>query len=440
MSKAEKKISLFSLTAIAVGSCIGSGIFITPAESYKLLPHLRYTLIPWILGGIATLMGALTFSELGSRFPKAGGVYEYLRQGYGKMTSFLFGWITLTVINTGALAALSIAFINYINHFVPIEEGWTPVLAMSTLVIFSLINSIGVRFSGLVIGLFTSLKLLALLIIVGMAISYYNLDPTHLNTGLSQPKPNNLWGSVLIIFAGVFWSMGGWHHASYLSGEARNPSKSIPRAMLYGTLIVVVVYMLIILSYGTLAPNEVIATSKKVASSAVGHAYSWGGHFIAAVISISLLGSIAIFTMTAPRIYNAMAKDGVFFKFLGSNHKRFNTPINAIWLQTLWACILILFMDTFSELMNFVVFMDILFMSLTTFSIFIIRNRIDDSNTEPDYKMKFYPWVPIIYLGIMSSFLISKLIELRFEALFGLILLGIGVLIYRHFTRNVNHS
>ena len=418
---------------IAIGSCIGSGIFNTPAHTLKDIPHYGYALIPWILGGLATYLGALVFSELGARFPKSGGVYVYLKESYGPLMGFLYGWIILLIVNTGALAALSFAFADYLEFFFHLDNNSKKIIGISTVLGLSLINTLGVGVSQNLAKTFTGLKLFALFLIILLAAYILGTDsPGYLTEGLNKDKPDDLWTLILLAFVGVFWSFGGWHHATYLSGETINPKKNVPKAMLIGTLTVMIVYVLTILAYMSLAPLELLAASDKIAGDAVGNSISNGGKLVTVAITISIFGTIAIYTMTAPRIYYAMAKDKIFFSFLADIHPRFKTPYKAIIFQAIWACILILVWGSFKELITFVTFMDLMFMVLAGLSIFYFRKNHKD---KPDFYLKAYPLVPIIYVLIAGAFVVMQLFQLNTESLAGLAILTLGIPTFILFNR-----
>ena len=467
MSKLKKDLTVSGLTMIAIGACIGSGIFITPSKTFEFLPHHGYVLLAWLIGGIVTYFGAMTFSELGARHPHAGGVYVFLKEGYGDLAGFLYGWIILLVVNTGALAALSMGFADFLGFFGEMSGTTKQIVGISTITILTLVNVVGVKISDMFAKVFTGLKLVALLAIILLGLALYNSpDLTHaLNFDFSD-KPENLTSMMLLAFVGVFWSFGGWHHATYLAGETKNPQSTIPKAMLLGTMTVTIVYILVILAYSLLLPMDGIIGSDRVAGDAVGNVLANGGKLVAIAITISIFGTIGIYTMTAPRIYYAMAKDGVFFKSLSDLHPRFGTPYKAMIFQGIWASILIIAFNNFHNLMTFATFMDIIFMALATSTIFIFRSRknvkgvevinssdttldsissdpesIDPNetsevkNTSPQYVLKWYPLIPILYLIVTVAFVINVTLGMDKTTLSGLAILLLGVPVFYFFKK-----
>ncbi|MCG8332404.1 MAG: amino acid permease [Chitinophagales bacterium] len=428
MPSLDKKLTLYGLTMIAIGSCIGSGIFVTPYAVVQAVPHHGFVLLVWALGGLIALTGALTFAELGGMYPGAGGVYVYLKEAYGELAGFLYGWVILLVINTGALAALGIALAEYLSYFYPFTYSGKIVVAIVTVASLTLINMLGVNTSQWLANLFSGLKLLAIAGIIIAGFLFYDADKIQLEFNLMHNVPTDLGSALLLALIGVLWSFGGWHHASYLAGEAVEPQRTVPRAMVLGALIVTAMYVLVNLSYMLLMPLNGIANTTRVAGEAVGQFIQSGGQIVAIAIAISIFGTIAIYTMSAPRIYFAMAKDGIFFSALAKVHPRFHTPVNAMLLQAIWAIILLLLWGTFADLITYVTFMDIAFMALAGASIFIFRSR--HPKRERPYRTWAYPIVPGIFVLISSAFVVNTLIQRPSQALAGLILLALGVGVY----------
>ncbi|MEZ4957576.1 MAG: amino acid permease [Saprospiraceae bacterium] len=333
----QKKLTLFGLTMIAVGSCIGSGIFVTPAQIVEAVPNATLVLMVWALGGVIAITGALTFSELGGMFPKSGGVYVYLKEAFGDLTGFLYGWAILLVITTGALAGLCVAFAEYLKIFFPdMSESTKTGIAAATLIGLTIYNMFGVSLSQSLASIFTVLKLLAIAAIIVAGFVYYDPATVQLDFSLQENVPDNLTVAMLTGLIGVFFSMGGWHHASYLSGEAINAKSNVPKAMVFGVLIVMTTYILVNLAYMLLLPLETIAQTPRVAGEAVSKLAPWGGKAVAVAIAISIFGTISIYTMTAPRIYHAMAEDGIFFKQLAYVHPKWRTPVTAMAIQVVY--------------------------------------------------------------------------------------------------------
>ena len=433
MPQLQRRLTGFGLTLIAVGSCIGAGIFITPFEIARAVPHGGYILLAWALGGGVALTGALTFAELGGLFPKAGGVYVFLREAYGPLVGFLYGWATLLIINTGSLAALGITFAEYLTFFIPLSQIGKVLIAAAVILGLTLWNIRGVTTSQRLSNVFTGLKLVAILGIVLVAFLFYGPERGTHTFGLARAVPPNLPTALLTALIGVLWAFGGWHHASYLAGEAIHPQRTVPRAMFWGALIVTVTYLLVNLSYLLLLTPEQVAASPRVAGDAVSSVIAGGGKWVAGAIGVSVFGTMAIYTMSAPRIYFAMARDGVFFPEMAALHPRYRTPAVAMLIQALWAIILLLFWGTVQELFTYVTLVDIAFMALAGASVFRFRRRRPD--LERPYRVWGYPVVPAVFIFVSTAFVLNTIVFRPAEALAGVIVLVIGVAMYFAFRR-----
>lgn len=423
--KNTSKISLFGLTMISIGATIGSGIFVTPADTILKTQNYYLAILPWIIGGITSYCGAMTFAELGTRYPKAGGVYVYLKEAYGNLTGFLYGWIILFVVNTGALAALGIAFAEYMSFFIDFSETSKSLVAIVVIVGFSIINVFGVNYSEGMANLFTSIKVAAMVVIILIGLYFGVKQPEHLMNGLHNTLPTDVWSAFSLAFVGVFWSIGGWHHISYLGEEVENPIKNIPKALLYAILTITFTYILIIIAYMAMLPYAEIIISKRIAGDALAKVIPIGGKLVALFIAISIIGTIAIYTMSAPRIYFAMARDKIFFNFLANVHPKYKTPHYSILLQAAWAVVLVVVYKSFIKVITFVTFMDILFMAFAVISLFTLRKK------QTNYiGIKVSLWQPILYLTVTIGFVLHTLFQLKQEALFGLVILGVGLGVY----------
>ena len=342
----KKSISYFALTMIAVGSCIGSGIFISPSDVARQLSNGGQVLLIWLIGGVVALTGALSFGELASKFPGTGGVYIYLREAYGDLVAYLYGWSILTVITSGAIAALCIAFSRYFTLLFDLGASYQVPIASLALLVVTLINVIGVKWSAIFSSSMTVLKVVGIGIIVVICLSYgSNLMD---NLVLENPKTTSVSFGLALI--GVLWSYGGWHHASYVAGEVDQAHKVVPRALITGAAIVTATYLLVNVAYLSVMSIEEISTSQAVATDALLKVSATGGILVAILIVLSTFGTAGIYTLSAPRIYYAMGADKVFFPWLADIHPKFGTPVKAIVLQSGWAGILLVFWGTFESL------------------------------------------------------------------------------------------
>lgn len=428
MPKLERDLSLFGLTMIAIGSCIGSGIFLTPSQiaSHLLSPSL--IMLVWLLGGFIALTGALTFAELGGMFPKAGGVYVYLKEAYGDLAGFMYGWAYFTVINSGAIAALSIACSYYLSFMFAFGDTGKTILSVCIIVLITLLNIFRVKASEFFTNSFTGLKLLGIAAVILIGLVLGSTEVISSEPAAAARPGSELLSAFGLALVGVLWSYGGWQHASYLSGEARDPARTIPRAMVIGALVVAAVYLLTNLSFMFLLPVSQMAQSGSIAADAVSTVVPFGGTMMAIIIAISTFGTALIYTLSAPRIYFAMAEDGLFFQTLAKLHPKYHIPMNAVVFQSLWAIILLLLWGTFEEVITYVTFTDWIFFMLAGFSVILFRSRLKDFPRP--YRTFGYPLTPIIFVSIILWFVLNTLIEKPVQAGAGLALLLIGVPFY----------
>ncbi|MEO6132774.1 MAG: amino acid permease [Saprospiraceae bacterium] len=429
----KKSINFFALMMIAAGSSIGSGIFISPSDVASQLSNGTQILIVWLIGGVVTMTGALSFGELAARHPGTGGVYIYLREAYGNLVAFLYGWCNLTVITSGAIAALCLAFARYLSIVCHLSAVYHIPIALSALLLVTMINMLGAKLSAIFSSTLTVMKVLGIGIIVIICFSY----GSHLLVNLHQVDGAPVKISFGIALVGVLWSYGGWHHASYVGGEVHNAQKVLPKALLFGAIIITLAYIAVNAAYLSVMTTGEIAASSAVASDALSRITIAGGLFVAVLIAFSTFGTAGIYTLSAPRIYYKMGEDKTFFSWLSHLHPKFGTPVKAVLLQSSWAAVLMLFWGTFESLTTYVVFMDWIFMTMAAIGIFIFRKR----ETEKDatkYRVPLYPLIPMIFIGISAWFLFSTIVGRPIQAIAGLMLMGIGLPVYFYFRAKRN--
>jgi basic amino acid/polyamine antiporter, APA family len=432
MTKLAKELTLYGLIMVAIGSCIGSGIFVTPSKIAGLVPSAGLILAVWTLGGLVTLTGALTFGELGSLFPKAGGIYVFLKEAYGGWLGFLYGWAYLLVITSGSIAVLSLAFTYYLSFFIPLEQTGKIVVSIIVIITVTTLNVFRAKFGEIFSNIFTGLKLLGILIIIGTGIIFGNHELSFNNFSIGFGSNSSLSGFGVAL-VGVLFSYGGWQHASFLAGETKNPSRNVPVAMITGALIVIIIYLLINVSYMLLLPLGKIAGSQKVAAEAISTVLPFGGMLVAGIITISTFGTIGIYTLSAPRIYYAMADDGLFFRKIADVHPKFKTPVNAIVVQSAWSIVLLLFWGTIEDLITYTVSVEWIFFTLAAAGIFIFRNKL--KNAERPYKTFGYPVTPLIFITINTWFVINITVREPLHMGIGICFLLLGVPVYLYFKR-----
>jgi len=432
MTELRRELTTFDLTMIAIGSTIGSGIFLTPSSIAHALPSPVWIFGVWVVGGVMALSGALTFAELGAMIPRAGGVYVFLNEAYGGLAGFLYGWAYFLVVNTGGIAALAIAFSTYLGFFVPLGPEGIKLAGIVGILIVTTINILGVKAGGMFSDVFTVLKLVAITGLIVVGLGWGSSQTTDFGASLAKPA-GGLWSALAIAMVGVLWSFGGWQHATFTAAEAKDPVRSVPRALILGAGVVTAVYLLTLTAYMFLLTPAQMGASERLATDAVAVVLGpVGAGAIALAIFISTFGTAGIYTLTAPRIYYAMAGDGVFFRKVAELHPRFRTPMYAILLQSLWAVVLILFWGTFENLISYVVFTDWIFFGLAAASVFIFRRRLPDAPRP--YKTTGYPVTPMIFVLLASWFVVNTFIEKPAQACAGLAFLALGIPVY-HFWR-----
>ena len=429
MTKLAKELTLYGLIMVAIGSCIGSGIFVTPSQIAGLIPSSGLILLVWALGGLIALTGALTFGELGALFPKAGGIYVFLKEAYGGWLGFLYGWAYLVIITSGSIAVLSLAFSHYISFFIPMDNTWKTITSIITISLLTTLNVFRAKFGEIFSNIFTGLKIIGILIIIATGIFFGDASLSFSNLGFTATSGAGL-SAFGVALTGVLFSYGGWQHASFLAGETKNPSRNVPVAMITGAAVVTLIYILTNISYMLLMPVESIIDAEKVAAVAVSTKIPSGGMLVAGLIAISTFGTIGIYTLSAPRIYYAMAADGLFFRRIAEVHPTFRTPVNAIVVQSVWSIILLLFWGTLENLITYTVSVEWIFFTLAAIGIFIFRKKYKDSVRA--YKTFGYPVTPAIFIVINTAFVINIMINkpLHMAIGFGFLLLGVPLFLF----------
>jgi len=381
------------------------------------------------------MTGALTFSELGAMFPRSGGIYVFLKEAYDGWLGFLYGWAYLLIITSGSIAVIALAFSYYLSFFIPMNDSWKIITSILAISVLTTLNILRAKFGEIFSNIFTGLKIAGILIIICTGF-YFGNSSLSFGDGTLFTGSNSGLSGFGVALTGVLFSYGGWQHASFIAGESKNPVKHVPIAMITGAISVTIIYLLVNTGYMLLLPIDKIVSSQKIAAEAVSTVIPFGGSLVAAVIVISTIGTIGIYTLSAPRIYYAMADDGLFFKDIAKVHPRFKTPINAIILQSVWAIILLLFWGTFENLITYTVSIEWIFFTLAAGGIFIFRKKM--KHIERPYKTLGYPFTPAIFIIINIWFVINILVNKPLHMAIGICFLLIGIPVFLIFKRKTH--
>ena len=405
----DRILSLKDLILLVVGAVIGSGIFLVPGSVLTLTDgRVGVALLVWLIAGVLSVLGALTYGELSAADPEAGGIYVYIRDAFGRFLAFLYGWTLLFMISGGAIATLAVAFTSYLNQLVPVS-GWTAKLvSVSVIAVLMALNVRGTRQSADVQNVTTVIKVAAILVMGIVLLAA--------GTGLSQARevlwPETFGVSVLsgalTAIIGVLWAYEGWQYVTFSAGEIKDPQQNFPRGILIGTVTLIFIYCFANVAYIAALGPAGVARSNTVAADAVGAILGpAAGMLIAATILISIFSAANSILLTTPRVYYAMARDGIFFRKLGDVHPRFGTPANAVIVQAVWSMALAL-SGTFEQLLTYVVFSGWIFYALGAASIFVFRRT--RANQPRPFRVPGYPFTPALFVVAASVIVINTLI------------------------------
>ena len=429
----KRALGGFDATMIVIGGIIGSGIFINPYIVAERLDNSTLVLTAWIAGGAIALAGALSYAELGSLFPRVGGQYAYLRDGLHPLAGFLYGWALLAVIESGAIAAVGIAFATYTLRLVG-QAGVSPApLAIAALLALSLINVLGVKPGSRVLNVLVVLKIgaLAALIVFGL---FAPGAPGWLTAHKSTPGTSSLAVAFGAALVPILFAYGGWQNANYVAEEVEDPSRRLPISIIAGTVAVVAIYVLVNVVYLRALGLEGLASTTTPAADAARRMFgSVGDRFVTAAIAISTFGFLDLAILAPTRVYYAMAADGLFFPALAKLHPTYRTPAVAIAVQTTWSCILAL-SGSYGQLLNYVVFADWIFFGLTVFTLIVFRRTVPLSQRpRPSFQASGYPIVPALFVAVAAGVVLSVVWADPRSAGRGALLLAAGIPLFYWF-------
>lgn len=430
-------LGLWDVVMIVIGGVIGSGIFLSPSEIAAVLPSPLLMLAAWVVGGLFSFFGALAFAELGAAMPVAGGVYVYLREAYGPLLSFLFGWTLFLVIDSGAIATLAVAFShNILPRFVDMTGLEKKLVAAGFVAFLAAVNYLGVRWGSRLQNLLTYVKTAAIGLIV-VAVFFFSKgqgDPANFIEPSPGPFNLGLFGAFGVGLIASLWAYKGWESATYSAGEVKDPRRNLPLGILIGTFSIIVIYVLANLAYLYVLPVGRIAASEgRVALEAMDIVTGpFGASLIAFLILFSILGAANQNILCSPRVYFAMARDGLFFKRIAECHPKFLTPHVSILAVGVWSILLTL-TGTFRQLFTYVIFGQWIFFGLTVAAVIVLRRKRPD--LERPYKTWGYPVTPVLFILAALYVAVFSLKSAFTNALFGLGIIGLGIPAYLYWKR-----
>jgi APA family basic amino acid/polyamine antiporter len=447
----RRQLGLFDAMMLIAGDMIGIGIFVTTGDIAQSLPSPGGILLIWLLGGLLALAGALSCAELAASMPVSGGDYNYLRAAYGPLVGFLSGWSSFLVTFCGSIALLAVVFAVFVSFFFPVVAmdhvlftfnvfGATMtisgghLLALFVVYVLTAIHYVGVGIGAKLQNILTVLKIGAIVGIIVLGVFIGNGSLEHFSPFFEWDKIKpGLFG---LAFLPVIFTYAGWNAAIYMAGEVREPEKNLPRALIRGVLLVTVLYLVINAVYIYAVPVEQMQGKIRVSELATTALFGYKtSALITAIITVSILGAVNVTTMIGPRIYYAMARDGLFFKGLARVHPRFHTPSNAILLQAVWITVLVL-TGTFGTLLSYVSVIIGVFSALTVGALLVLR--VKRPELKRPYKIPGYPWIPWLFILANLGIAVATLREQPLDALrgFGIVALGVPAdYFWKHRTR-----
>jgi APA family basic amino acid/polyamine antiporter len=448
--KLKQEMGLWDSIFLVMGSVIGSGIFMTTGFIVEFVPSPWMVMIVWILGGLITICGALSFGELASMFPQAGGQFIYLKEAYGDWSGFLFGWTFFWIIECGGIAALAVGFAEYFGYFfpsvspqailfksnllgLPYSLSAGQIVAVLAIVVLSGINYFGVKSGVFVQNIFTVLRIacLGFLIILGWLIGKKS-GIQDVDQIFSSRGAFNLKFTGLALFA-VLWTYDGWYSVNCTAGEIKNPRRNIPLSLLLGTMGVTLIYLLTNIIYLSALPLEKISGVARVGELAASSLFGpKAASLMAGGITIAIFGCLSATILYGPRVYYAMAEKGLFFHRMSTIHPRYHVPSLAIVGQAVWSSILCL-SGTFQTLYEYVIFALVLFFAATGLAVLVLR--IKQPGLDRPYRVWGYPVVPLVFIVINLAIFLNSLYSQLYQSLLGLMIILAGVPAYLYWKK-----
>jgi APA family basic amino acid/polyamine antiporter len=421
----RRELNLLDSTMINVGTTLASAIFIVPAIIVSHVNTFSTSMLVWLVAGVLSLFGALTFAELGVMFPKAGGEFIYLKEAYSPVWGYLYGWTLFSVIQCGSIAAVSVAMATYIGYFIPLGSTAIKIIAIATIIFLSWINCISLRLGAGTQNLFTFIKIAIVLGIIACCFLLGGeVDHSHLSHKISTFSL----GAFGLGMVAALWAFDGWISITFVGSEVKNPGRNFPLSLIFSMIIIIVLYLGANAAYFYVLPTDKLAASPIVAADAMKSILgNLGGSLTSLAVIISMFGAVNGFILTGARVYYAMAADGLFFKSAAKISAKHFTPINAIIIQAVWSAILTL-SGTYEQLFTYVIFDSWMFYAMGGIAVILFRYT---KPTEPrPYKTWRYPIIPLIFIVMAIWFLVNTLFKDPRDSLIGIGIMLLGLPFY----------
>jgi APA family basic amino acid/polyamine antiporter len=425
----RRSIGLVQATAMVAGTILGAAIFVQPSEIGRHVPTAAGMMAVWLLCGLLTLCGALVCAELAAAFPRSGGVYVFLRETLSPALGFLWGWAMFWSMHSGIIGAIAVVFARYAGYIVPLSDAGVRTVAIAGILALSAVNYAGVRSGSVVQTVLTGAKLGAVAVILVLAFA---LGPA---AGAPPAAPVGAtaavfsWRAFVLAMSAGLFTYGGWHMVTYPADETRQPERTIPRALVIGTLLVTVCYVGLNAAYLHVLPVEKVATSTRVAADAAEALLGPGaGVGISALVMVSAFGAMNGIILGGPRVYYAMARDGMLFRWMGAVHPRYQSPHHAIVAQAVWSCVLV-GTGTYRELFTRVIYTEWIFFALLAVGLMRVRQR-GSAGRAAGFRMWGYPWAPAAFIGASLGIVVNQVASDPRSSAIGLLLVAAGLPVY----------
>jgi len=424
-----RTLRLRDLIFIVVGTVIGSGIFVVPGAVLRETGgDVGYALLVWALGGGLSLLGALTYGELGGMLPEAGGAYVYVREAFGRLPAFLLGWTLFFVISTGSVATLAVAFAEYLRQFLPLGPAAGKVVAGLMIAVVAAVNVRGTRHSANVQNWSTGIKVEAILVMSGLLLARGGGLAGARAVTFAAPAGVPILSGMGVAMIGVLWAYEGWANVACSAGETLDPQRVFPRGIAIGTALLIAIYLLANVAYLAALGPAAVAQTDRVAAEAVRALLGPGaGKLIAVAVLISMFSAANGLTLTNSRVYYAMARDGVFFRKLAEVHPRFGTPAFSVIVSSGWT-ILLAATGSFEQLFTYVIFAAWIFYMLAASSVFALRRRRPEAHRP--FRVPGYPWTPLAFVASAAAIVVNTIAARPGRSLLGLGILLVGLPVY----------